>query len=98
MAALETLAVLSFITRMDSKHVRCDGRLDYVSLIVRFFLMGSVSGGSGSGCGAKDTYGLAWEVSKYREWYELAMVTSEGYKEQFLIPTVSTGRGMSQQW
>ena len=70
MAALETLAVLSLITRMDSKHVRCDGRLDYVSLIVRFFLMGSVSGGSGSGCGAKDTYGLAWEVSKYREWYE----------------------------
>ena len=73
MAALETLAVLSLILQgwaVSMSGVKCDGRLDYVSLIVRFFLMGSVSGGSGSGCGAKDTYGLAWEVSKYREWYE----------------------------
>jgi len=36
----------------------------------RFFLVGSVSTGSGVGCGAKDTYGLAWEVAKYRDWYE----------------------------
>ena len=32
--------------------------------------MGSVSGGSGSGCGAKNTYGMAWEVAKYRDWYQ----------------------------
>jgi len=35
----------------------------------QYTLMGSVSGGTGSGCGAKDTYGMSWEVSKYRDWY-----------------------------
>lgn len=36
----------------------------------QYTLMGSVSGGSGSGCGAKNTYGMAWEVAKYRDWYQ----------------------------
>jgi len=36
----------------------------------RFTLMGSVSGGTHPGCGAKNTYGMAWMSSKYVSWYK----------------------------
>ena len=43
--------------------------LIHVSQSGQYSLVGSVQGGTGPGCGAAGTYGIAWETARYRQWY-----------------------------